>query len=221
MLNPDNRKLAKKAMKGNHTWAKYAIAFGATVKHDPVAVKAMNEIGLTQASLAHKDSDVEKVREYLETLYPNDKQVLKSSPMLGEWVPKTVEPSARCLSAAQRRAEKLAQPKLKTPPPSTYARLLASLARADEMKPKYDTYRKQLGAAKVTLEMKLFFEEYQERINAVIVDLKSHAPVDESGVPHRAMREFLNDLADRAEVRQVLVVECIRKSEEMLTKPSA
>jgi hypothetical protein len=207
LLNPDNRKLAKAAMKNNHTWAKYAIAYGATVKSDPIAVSAMNAIGLSQASLQHKDTDVQKVRAYLETLYNQDKQVLKDSPLVADWLPKKVELTGKCLAAAQRRGEKKGEPKLAKAPPE-FSKALADLTRCDERFGTYQDYRNKLANKKAKPEelgtILTFLDEYRDLLTKTSDDLK-YLPRDEKNDVHRGMTLFLKDLADRAAVRKEMI----------------
>lgn len=70
--NPSNRKANLLARLQNPTLAKYSIAYGAVVRKDVVALEAMNKIGLNRETLAKKDANVVKVKEYLEQLYADD-----------------------------------------------------------------------------------------------------------------------------------------------------
>lgn len=80
--NPNNRKLGLIARKMNPTLAKYAIAYGAVVRKEPIAMSAMNRIGLDRETLARRDTSVGEVKKFLDTLYNEDVVVL------GEYEPK-------------------------------------------------------------------------------------------------------------------------------------
>ena len=75
--NPENRRLALVARKKNPSLAKYSIAWGAMVANDPVAKDAMRKCGLNNDSLRNKNTDVDKVVKYLETLYDEDNKIYR------------------------------------------------------------------------------------------------------------------------------------------------
>jgi hypothetical protein len=70
--NPNNRKLALIVRELNPTLAKYSIAYGALIDKDPVAVRAMDRIGLDRETLMNPNNKVGDVRKYLESLYSDD-----------------------------------------------------------------------------------------------------------------------------------------------------
>lgn len=80
--NPNNRKLGLIARKLNPTLAKYAIAYGAVIRKEPIAMSAMNRIGLDRETLVRRDTSVGEVKKFLDTLYNEDVVVL------GEYTPK-------------------------------------------------------------------------------------------------------------------------------------
>lgn len=86
LRNPTNRKLALEARKLNGSLAKYAIAWGAVVAKDPLARNAMKACDLTEASLENKDSNVDKVVQYLETYYQDDPQLYRELDAAPDWV---------------------------------------------------------------------------------------------------------------------------------------
>lgn len=96
LRNPKNRQLALEARKLNPTLAKYSIAWGAVVLKDPLARNAMQACGLTEASLKNDSTDVNKVVEYLETFYEDDKSLYRdSTEPVPEWVPADPEVSLK------------------------------------------------------------------------------------------------------------------------------
>lgn len=70
--NPANRQLALVVRELNPTLAKYAIAYGALIEKDPVAVRAMDRIGLDRETLMNPNNKVGDVRKYLKSLYSDD-----------------------------------------------------------------------------------------------------------------------------------------------------
>jgi hypothetical protein len=70
--NKDDRKMRLLARKLNPTLAKYTIAYGAVVEEDPVAIAALDRIGLDRETLVNSTGSVKDVKKYLEKLYPDD-----------------------------------------------------------------------------------------------------------------------------------------------------
>jgi hypothetical protein len=69
LKSPNNRQLALVVRELNPTLAKYTIAYGAFVARDPIAVRAVDRIGLDRETLANPNSKVNDVKNFLETLY--------------------------------------------------------------------------------------------------------------------------------------------------------
>lgn len=96
LRNPKNRQLALEARKLNPTLAKYSIAWGAVVLKDPLARNAMQACGLTEASLKNDSTDVNKVVQYLETFYEDDKTLYRdSTEPVPDWIPADPEVSLK------------------------------------------------------------------------------------------------------------------------------
>lgn len=109
--NPDDRKLARKAIRDNPTLAKYVIAYGAEVENNPVARNAMQKCGLSAEVLDSASTNVQKVVAYLEALYPEDPVLLNANARPATWYPGPVELTATGVAAffgAAERTEKLA-----------------------------------------------------------------------------------------------------------------
>lgn len=108
LVNPRSRKLARQAIRKNPTLAKYAIAYGATVDNNLIARQAMMRCGLNAKVLQDEDTNVAKVVEYLEALYPED-PVLERQVPTEAWFPSgfAADPSVwvAFVKAAQTKAE--------------------------------------------------------------------------------------------------------------------
>jgi hypothetical protein len=75
--NPDNRKDGLIAIKKNPTLAKYAIAWGAVIKKDPLVTDFMHSCGLNkEATLKDPDANTDLVVTYLEKRMPDDNVVV-------------------------------------------------------------------------------------------------------------------------------------------------
>ncbi|MDR1498372.1 MAG: hypothetical protein LBS59_08215 [Puniceicoccales bacterium] len=89
--NPKNRRLGLRARAKNPTLAKYTIAYGALEMKDPFACDLMRQIGLTEASLENKETDVHKVVSFLETLYNEDNQIYRECKSVFDGMPDVPE----------------------------------------------------------------------------------------------------------------------------------
>lgn len=85
LADPDDRKLGLKARRLNPTLAKYSIAYGALTERDPVAVKTMNEVGLTNDMLQSEEAGVKLVKIFLETRFPEDAKIAFKWDATAEW----------------------------------------------------------------------------------------------------------------------------------------
>lgn len=108
--NPTNRKLALQARSMNPTLAKYCIAWGAYEKKDPLARNAVRAINLTESSLEHEATDVQKVVEYMEVYFRDDLSLYREIELYGDWLKGLdIAISMRSWSTIKARAVKSAQ----------------------------------------------------------------------------------------------------------------
>lgn len=70
--NRGNRKMALLVRQVNPTLAKYTLAYGALIEESPIAITAMNRIGIDRETLARAGDGVAELKGYLEKLYPDD-----------------------------------------------------------------------------------------------------------------------------------------------------
>jgi hypothetical protein len=87
LKNPTNRKLGLRARALSPTMAKYAIAWGAVNKNDPLARNALRACDLTEAVLENENANVDKVVEYLEVFYNEDQTLYREVETAAPWVP--------------------------------------------------------------------------------------------------------------------------------------
>jgi hypothetical protein len=87
---PDDRYLARQALRENPTLSKYAMAYG-SLNGDPIAVEGMRRCGLNKQVLANPDSNVSKVVTFLESKYPDDPVLLRANPPGDKWYPGSIE----------------------------------------------------------------------------------------------------------------------------------
>jgi hypothetical protein len=64
-----DRQVKRLAMQTNPTLSKYALAYGAYVASDPIALDAVRKCGLTPETLSNKSTNVDKVVKYLELTF--------------------------------------------------------------------------------------------------------------------------------------------------------
>ncbi len=98
LADTKNRKLGLKARRLNATLAKYSIAYGAYTEKDPVAVKTMNEIGLTNDMLQSEEAGVKLVKLFLETRFHEDPKVGGKWDTTVDWQKGLAEPRLASVS---------------------------------------------------------------------------------------------------------------------------
>jgi hypothetical protein len=105
LLRPDNRKLGLMAIKKNATLAKYAVAWGAVIKKDPLVKDFMHSCQLNENTLKDPQANVDKVVKYLELRMPDDNVVVGRQVIAIDWAPKPIELTVTCWAGAKSRAE--------------------------------------------------------------------------------------------------------------------
>ena len=131
LRNPKNRQLGLEARKLNPSLAKFSIAWGAVVLKDPLARDAMRACGLNEASLKNDNTDVNKVVQYLEAFYEDDKALYRdSTEPVPEWVPKDPEVTLKWWSQLRLAAAKT--PKLQMKNAGLLEGLLGELMSVEE-----------------------------------------------------------------------------------------
>ncbi len=93
--DPQNRRMGLKARRMNATLAKYAVAYGAIEEHDPVAVHMAKACGLDADTLANKDTNAKKVKEFLEKKFDEDSKVTGRIKKDDDWSKKLPEPALK------------------------------------------------------------------------------------------------------------------------------
>jgi hypothetical protein len=106
LIRPENRKLGLIAIKTNPTLAKYAVAYGAIIKKDPLVADFMDKCELDAETLQDPDTKyLDKVVNYLEVRMPDDNVVVGRTVLATDWAPSPVELKAACWAAAKKRGE--------------------------------------------------------------------------------------------------------------------
>ncbi|MFL4472092.1 hypothetical protein ACERZ8_20240 [Tateyamaria armeniaca] len=91
---PDDRYLAREALRENPTLSKYAMAYG-SLNGDAIAIEGMRRCGLNKQVLANPDTNIAKVVTYLESKYPDDPVLLRANPPSDKWYPGNIELNAQ------------------------------------------------------------------------------------------------------------------------------
>jgi hypothetical protein len=181
LKQPNNLTLKRKAMKKNPTLAKYAIAYGALEMNDPFAKQALRDCGLTDEVLMHKDTNAEKVYEYLK-LKMNEDIVVEG--VLNEFVPKAGQPLA--LKTWNKNKE-VAASKHDWKNQGTANIEMALIALEDA----------EAAAAKNVDSVKLLEKCIVATGNLQVV-LSQYKPVTTTGKPHTQFADYVNELAAEA-----------------------
>ncbi len=137
LIRKGSRKLGLIAIKKNPTLAKYAVAWGAVIRKDPLVGDFISKCGLDEHTLGDPNANVDKVVEYFEARFPDDNVVVGRQVVVTEWAPKPLELTVMCWSASRKRGEDKAD----LQPMPTRA-LDASLLRWEQVFGETDTLRK-------------------------------------------------------------------------------
>lgn len=177
--NPKSRKLARRALRKNPTLAKYAIAYGATVANDPVARLAMNRCGLSDKVLANEGTNVDKVVEFLETLYPED-PILERNVPTETWFPVPMTAQARAWVAFVQAAQTKAEPKMVQGDYKPITALFVALEKAEAHYTKVPATDPE--------EVRWAVERILSRTGEIREALERFDPRDDKKRPHDTMR---------------------------------
>jgi hypothetical protein len=206
---PQDRKLARKALQTNPTLSKYAMAYGALVERNPVAIKVMKSCGLNEVTLGSAGTNVEKVVKYLETLYKEDPVLLRAVKVPGKWCPKGADQiTVTAWVIAVEAAKKDTDPKLDkidasavTAALGEYARTLAPIE--DKLDPGW--------APDAQVDPKLF-DAFISAGNALSSVLDRVKPLDKKGNAHKDFRDHCDLLSAKV---QVAVGNAVRARKEL------
>ncbi|HEY4079243.1 MAG TPA: hypothetical protein VGM81_00985 [Burkholderiaceae bacterium] len=107
LSRPENRKMGLVALKNNPTLAKYAVAWGAVIKQDPLVSDFMGSCGLGVDALRDPEANLDKVVQYLETRMPDDNVVTGRSidEPAATWAPAALELTAKSWITVKSLAE--------------------------------------------------------------------------------------------------------------------
>ena len=206
---PKDRKLARQALQTNPTLSKYAMAYGALVDKNPVAVKVMKSCGLNEVTLGSAGTNVDKVVKYLETLYKEDPVLLRAVKVPGKWCPKGADQlTVTAWVAAIDAARKDTSPKLDkidssavTAALGEYARTLAPVA--EMLDPGWT------ATASVDTTLLDAFVSAGRALASVLDRIK---PLDKEGKDHKDFKDHCDMLSAKA---QVAVAEALRAKKEV------
>lgn len=186
---PQDRKLARKALRENPTLSKYAIAYGACVDTGhggAIAKEAMRKCGLTEKVLSDPNTNVDKVVTYLETLYQEDPVLLKAIPVPADWHPGDPELTARSWGMFVVRAKSDASPKLAAAADVTGVN--GAFAVFESARKSYVDYN---GADD---DKQPVVKTYETAIQGVEASLARFKPLGDDGKAHKPMLDYIDNL---------------------------
>jgi hypothetical protein len=172
LLDPDNRKKMRKALRSNATLSKYALAWAAVTARDPLARDAMRACGLSDAVLADEATNAHAVVEYLEAVFDKDPVVLKASPDPSAWWPGKPELSSR-----------------------SWIRFLKAAEDGEK------GLRGESGILVTQLLVRME-KSVPGALDELIDVLAEYKPLDDEGEPHAEMRKYADVLQAQAELKR-------------------
>jgi len=193
LLRPDNRKLALVAMDRNPTLAKYAVAWGAVIKRDPLVGDFMSKCGLNAETLKDPKSKLSLVVDYLELRLPDDNIVEGRGGIATDWEPKPIELTLGCWQLAKTRGESRA----KVVPQTTRA-INGAFASFDSS---YGVIQKKLEADPAYKPTAGEKDRCLDDLKTLLSALGSYLPMRKSkggSMPHRQMQSVLKKFTAKA-----------------------
>ena len=196
LQHPENRKANLIARRMNPTLAKYSIAYGAIEARDPIAISALNSIGLSREVLMQKDASVGKVTEYLERLYSEDIKVKKRYIPATAWARNLPEPSLKPRSWMLAVRHASSEGPLDN---GRNNRILAELQRTQMLSEAFD---RDHVAGNHTKEQTLrFLDQLQELID----ELTTYIPKDADASPVPDMVNFQKQILALADQKLIFI----------------
>jgi hypothetical protein len=203
--NRNNRKLGLNALEVNPTLAMHAVSWAAKSEQDPIAKRFLNACGLNERTLATDTATQKSIREYLETLLPEDRQLKDDEKLGGDWVPSTIELTRKWWVNAKNRAATKALPKLRPDDTSGVENALRDI-QSD-----YDKLGKLLKAESLPDKLRLGLATIDhaeitsaiDHANALLDALNKFTPYDEKGASHDEMEGLLLKVVQAADTRRL------------------
>jgi len=177
----NNEAIKRKAMKMNPTLAKYAIAYGALEMNDPFAKEALRDCGLTDEVLAHKDTNAQRVADYLKLKMADDLEV---QGVLNEFVPSGGVPLSLATWNKNKKAA-AAKHKWQNTGTGGIDAALAALEKAEAALAKKPDSLKLLTGCQTAAE-------------SLVSALEQFKPVTQEGAHHAQFADYVGDLTGEA-----------------------
>jgi hypothetical protein len=189
--DPQNRKLALVARRMNPSLAKYTIAYGALIDQDPIAVRAMNSIGLDREALSRANDQVGLVKKFLQTTYPDDGEVFGKLPATakGRKVPTPALRVKPWLVSHMMWTQDMA---LVGESPTAIALLLS----------KVEFYADHFTDTRAPKEEAAYFEGREAALQGLVVEFRSYDPRNKFGQSMPEVQAVLDAYADLAAAEQ-------------------
>ena len=204
MNNPSDRAAGLKALRLNPTLGMHAMAWAGMEKTppDPIARMALNSLGLNEQTLAAGGSEA-KVRQYLETLLNEDRQMVDPDKLKTDWAPAKITLTVQDWFVTTSRASKQATPKLRLGAEKV---VLEALKKTSKHNVERWLEIAEIGAFDPS-ETKAFGDEAKALCDA----LNAYNPVADDGTFHGEMScladEFLKlAAAHRAKIEHIIDV---------------
>jgi hypothetical protein len=184
--DPDNRRLGKKALKGNPTLSKYAIAYGAITANDANARAVANKCGLNDETLAHEETNVDIVVKYLEVKFEDDPKLYKPIPPVPKWAPKGSEIELTMESWTTMKQAAIKEGGMKEDHPT--GAIDGAFAKLAKAKKDFDAKKKQETLSDADLKA------CTDALEALKSALQKFEPVNKKKEPLDAVKDYAKDL---------------------------
>ena len=173
----------------------------------------MQKCGLTEEVLSNKNTNVQKVVTFLETLYPDDPVLLQPVDRPEEWYPGPVEFSSVSLAAFAGAAERAAKPPLRR---GACRGLITGMTRWEQQHGAYTTALGEWQAAmqqagqnpaprnaakdleKALHKLQIALDVAERGSRLLLADLRTFKPEGDDGKPHASLAAYVRILVPMA-----------------------
>lgn len=198
LATPGNRKQIRRTLTANATISKYAIAYAAQKMRNPLAKDIMQKINLSDRVLQDKDTHIDSIVEYMETLYDRDPVVMRAVPIPKDWWPGDPALTVKNWMSFYEAGTKSAKPKLAKGSVTHISGAIGALEVG------LKTYDDAVTAATITLALRA---TTQGLIETTVEVLQAYEPKndDKEGKTHADMQNYCESLLSQLELRMRLV----------------
>lgn len=199
--NPGNRRMGLEALRRNSTLAVHSVAWAATTQGDSMAMEILRSCGVDAQTMADKDSDKDKVVEYLETLLHEDMQFKDVEKLNVNWAPTPLVASYVGWFTLKARAREANPPLAETPTPG-----IDQAFKAADIQPAVHVLLDDLHTGNASAYPRDKIAQYIKEAVELKTLLANYRPVSTDATPHDEMARVVKQMAELVDQRMDALV---------------